>query len=154
MEIVPTPADVKDPSKQIAKGQPGDDEPRPAKKDWSKYLKSLKVTWLVAHLGTKYGHHPLLKVKVKKWLACILHANLRVTSGPGITNYCVFGHLGNLKYGKAEEQGKAIEALLATAKVWIKEGAVKPKSKDLTAAYKKPISFVGRDAEIINMLGV
>jgi hypothetical protein len=30
----------------------------------------------------------------------------------------------------------------------------KPKAKDLTAAYKKPISFVGRDAESIKMLGV
>jgi hypothetical protein len=40
--------------------------------------------------------------------------------------------------------------LLGTAGVWIKEGAIKPKAKDLTAAYKKPISFVGRDAESIN----
>jgi hypothetical protein len=38
--------------------------------------------------------------------------------------------------------------------VWIKTGAVKPKSRDLTAAYKKPISFVGREAESIIMLGV
>jgi hypothetical protein len=148
MEIVATPADVKDPTKQMCKAQTGDEEP--PTKAWSPHLKSLKVTWLVGHFGIKYGHHPLLRVELKKWIACLLHANLRVTSG--IVNRCVFIHLG--KYGKAEEQGKAIEALLAEAGVWIKEGAVKPKSKDLTAAYKKPISFVGRDAESINMLGV
>jgi hypothetical protein len=60
-------------------------------------------------------------------------------------------------FGTAKELVAAIEALLATADVWIKlkEGAVKPKAKDLiiTAAYKKPISFVGRNAESINMLG-
>jgi hypothetical protein len=65
-------------------------------------------------LGIKYvyGHHPLLRVKIKnsKWIACLLHANLRVTSG--IVNHCVFAHLG--KYGncKAVEQGPASEALL------------------------------------------
>jgi hypothetical protein len=32
-------------------------------------------------------------------------------------------------------QGAAIEALLSTAGVWLKKGAVKPKAKNLTAAY-------------------
>jgi hypothetical protein len=59
---------------------------------------------LEAHFGIKYGHHPLIMVKIKKWIACLLHANLRITSG--IINYCVLAHLG--KYGNAEEQGKAI----------------------------------------------
>jgi hypothetical protein len=148
MEIVATAADVKDPAKQMVKAQAGDEEP--TKKDWSEYLLKLKHTWLVAHFGIKYGHYPLLMIKIKKWIACLLHANLRVTSG--IVNNCVFAHLG--KYGKAEEQSAVIEALLLTAGVWLKKGAVKPKAKDLTAAYKKPISFVGRDAESINMLGV
>jgi hypothetical protein len=79
MEIVATLADVKDSAKQMCKAQPGDDEP--TKTDWSSYLKSLNVTWLVAHKGIKYGHHPLLRVEVKKWIACLLHANLRVRSG-------------------------------------------------------------------------
>jgi hypothetical protein len=147
--IVATPEDVKDPAKQMVKAMPGDDEP--TKKNWSEYLKRLSVTWLVAHYGIKYGHYPLLRVEIEKWIvACLLHANLRITSG--MVNYCVFAHLG--KYGKAVEQSAVIEALLSTAGVWLKEGAVKPKSKDLTEAYKKPISFVGRDAESINMLGV
>jgi hypothetical protein len=149
MKIVETAADVKDPAKEMVKAQPGDEEPTIG--DWSEFLKGKgKVTWLVGHFGIKYGHYPLLMVQIKKWIACLLHANLRVTSG--IVNNCVFAHLD--KYGKADEQSAAIEKLLSSAGVWIKEGVVKPKAKDLTAAYQKPISFVGRDAESINMLGV
>jgi hypothetical protein len=62
----------------MCRAQTGDEEP--AKKDWSSNLKALKITWLVAHLGIKYGHHPLLRVEIKKWIACLLHANL-----PGLT---------------------------------------------------------------------
>jgi hypothetical protein len=82
-------------------------------------------------------------IKLEKWIVCLLHANLRVTGG--IVNHCMFAHLG--KYGNAKEQGAAIEALLNEAGVWIKEGRLQAKGKDLTAEKKKAISFVGRDAE-------
>jgi hypothetical protein len=104
---------------------------------------------LAAHFGIKYGHYPLLRVKMKKWIACLLHANLRVTSG--IVNYCVFAHLG--KYGNARRRSRALRSRRCCRLRVHMCGSRKPKTKDLTAAYKKPISFVERDAEGINMLG-
>jgi hypothetical protein len=55
-----------------------------------------------------------------------------------------FNYLGD--YGGPDVQKKLIEELMIANSVWIREGAIKPTSKDLSAAYKKDISFVGRDA--------
>ena len=149
MEIVPTQADVKDSKKQMARADASKGDEVPSKGKWSAYLKSLKLTWLEAHFGHAYGHFILIRVSPNRWIACLLHANLRITSG--IINILVFKFIG--EYGKAEDQTKALKELLDDAGIWVREGQLKPKSKDLSAPYEKGVNFVGRDAEGINMLG-
>ena len=88
---------------------------------------------------------PLIRVRVKKWVLCILHMDLRVKGG--LINKTLFRYLG--EYGNADEQKTKVEAILTRNGVWIRDGAVKAKSKDMNAAYKKDINFVGRDAVAI-----
>jgi hypothetical protein len=64
MEIVATAADVKDPTKQMVQAQAGDDEPEKTKWSSEMMMISRKITWLVMHYGIKYGHYPLLQIKI------------------------------------------------------------------------------------------
>jgi hypothetical protein len=140
MQIVATEAEVLDPTKQVMMAQAGDAEP--PKSQYSAYLRFLKLTWLAAHAGIVYGRHPLLRIQPDKWYMCLLHFNLRVTSGN--INHTIFIHLG--KFGDAAEQAKAIVAILSAAGIWVNEKRLAPKSKKKDAPHKKDISFVGRDA--------
>ena len=143
VEIVATKEEVLDPAKQMVKAAAGDEEPKSG--PVFVWLKKQKLSWLYAHFGIKYGHHPLIRVRVKKWVLCILHMDLRVKGG--LINKTLFSYLG--EYGNADEQKTKVEAILTRNGVWIRDGAVKAKSKDMNAAYKKDISFVGRDAVAI-----
>jgi hypothetical protein len=146
MEIVSTQAEVKDAKKQVVLAEGGDVVPPEGQ--WSAYLKSLDMSWLEAHFGIVYGRHPLLRVEVAKWYACLLHFNLRLTGG--CINKLVFAYLG--KFGKLEDQVAAIGELLKDCGIWVREASLKPKSKNQEAAYVPDISFVGKDAIGIHKL--
>ena len=118
----------------------GDSEP--PESQWSDYLLDLGVSWLEAHFGIIYGHHPLINIAVRRWILCLLHMNLRIVGG--MFNKLVGYQIG--KYGDEEAQQKAIAAKLSEGAVWIREAQLEKKSKNLNAAFKKDISFVGCDA--------
>jgi hypothetical protein len=61
----------------------------------------------------------------------------------------IFIYLGTYSDADVHAQKQLIEELMIANGVWIREGAIKPKSKDLSAAYKKDISFVGRDRDAV-----
>jgi hypothetical protein len=123
MEIVEKKEDVKDKfTKQMVKAAAGDEEPTSDPAFKFARIKKRKLTWLLAHFGGPS-------------VCCTLICPVDLRIKTGMINKTMFHYLGD--YGDACEQKAAVEALLTSKGVWIRDGAVKAKSKDVNAAYKR-----------------
>lgn len=81
-----------------------------------------------------------MRVPLPRWILCLLHLHLRIVSGA--INRTVFDMLG--EYGDADAQTEKIREILATGAIWLRGKNLKKKaakSKDLTTAYMKDVSF-------------